>query len=118
MSILAGLQAIDALLSDERKWAKCTWATDCFGQNVEATSLSAVCWCVSGAAAKIGGRSRNRRMDLKIALALEVPNNRGLVGFNDHPKTSFADIKALLARAIEVERAKQPLPTPGTGEPR
>jgi hypothetical protein len=105
--VLKKLLAIDALLSDERKWCKGTLARDQKGKPASTHHASAKRWCLLGAVDRITGR--NDRIYEEVVSELqkaireidgECRNRVGVINFNDDDETDFLAIKEVLTIAI------------------
>lgn len=105
MTTLELLRAVDALLSDESKWTRRTWASgpegDCSPKDPRAERF-----CLAGAGWAVRG-ARDGALVLTGTLAPlfgALPSGtQVLADWNDDPTRKFADIKALLACAIAAE---------------
>jgi len=94
------LDQLDTLLSDESKWTKDAWARDANGDRCQPNSKNAVCWCLVGALTKIA----KDRSDTVLHTIFKLTTGRrfglnAVVRWNDAKKRTFADVKALIAKA-------------------
>lgn len=88
------------LLSDPKRWTTGAGARDKHGDPIPVNSPMAVCWCMSGALARIAGYS-----DAWDAEKLLHPNfPGGITGFNDTHE--HADVLELMDKAIARLEAK------------
>lgn len=115
MTALEILKAARELLSDESRWTKEASARTIAGEETDALSRKAVCWCMDGAIEKaMGGWSSCRDEYSKAADALAASTHDGIgvlhrdefVLFNDDPKTTHADMLAAFDRAIAALEAE------------
>lgn len=99
------LRGVYDLLSSGERWTQRAFAReapDRFG-DVPPESRYAGCWCLLGAALRVG-HNPDFRPDLADALGFE--NVDDLVAWNDDPTTTFRKVRARLRRAIrELEDA-------------
>jgi len=102
------LKDADALLSDESKWVKGDYAHTETGKPCLVEDGSR--FCISGAFMKIAGRGAVTFVHQQARESVNsIAINRGfrhVAEFNDHRKTTFADVKAVFAKAIASEEAK------------
>lgn len=101
--LLADLDALDALFSDESKWTKGWFARDADGNYVEASGVRAVCWCIYGGFIRVGNEN-----GLSDAVRASRGTGDELSDWNDAPERTFADVKQLIAstRARIQEQSK------------
>jgi hypothetical protein len=100
MSQLAeDLKAAKALIADEAKWTRRTFE-------------EGGCFCALGAVAEAvkfdpwsNWSHDPRAWNCKLALEAETPD-RDVPAFNDHPRTTHADVLALFDRAIAAAEAQ------------
>jgi hypothetical protein len=84
---------IQELLSDESKWTKGTAARNSSGSPVHPTNKNAVKFCLIGAAVRCG-------VDKElIQPAVKELGFCRISIFNDHPDTTFADIRRVIEEA-------------------
>lgn len=100
--LLADLDALDALFSDEGKWAKGWFAYTANGTPVNSRSVNAVQWCLIGGCIRVSNsididESGDEIDALESALAETFGSERSLALFNDDSARTFADIKSLIA---------------------
>lgn len=95
------------ILSDQSKWVKNVTAQDEHGRDVNARSDRACKWCLVGAVHKATDKMFLRGEEYVDCLAQTVeemfPDRSGIlsdrdaiVGFNDHPVTTFEEVRAVL----------------------
>jgi hypothetical protein len=101
--LLSDLDALDALLSDESKWTKYTVAEDASGDDCEAYSSRAVCWCLEGAAVHVtvSNWSEFPKSEALREALRDTMGVSNLADWNDAPERTFADIKSLIATTRE-----------------
>jgi len=96
---------ISELLTDESKWCKGSFAKTAYGFETTCNNPDACQWCLLGAryTANLTRGENDALIDAVLAL---YPNRCGiyrdtdsLVRFNDHPNTTFDDIKRVLEHA-------------------
>jgi hypothetical protein len=95
---LAGVgMKIKELLTDESKWTQNAGARDKEKIPVPPKSEEAVCWCLFGAILKCYGEDKEvyNRLDKYILYNL---TGMGIFSYNDNPKRTFKDIKALIEK--------------------
>ncbi|MDH7796410.1 MULTISPECIES: hypothetical protein [unclassified Beijerinckia] len=99
------LIAMRDLLSTPSAWTQDAFARDRDGDICTSDHPTAVCWCLDGAAAKVGlldDDDEGRYAAIRVILTRSVPTNHGgYVGFNDDPNTTHDDVMSLLNKAIE-----------------
>ena len=86
---------IKELLSDESKWTQGCMARDEHGYSVDSVNKSAASWCLAGAAQKCYPPGLNY-LGAMSKLDSYIPGTAGVITFNDHAGTTFADIQRLL----------------------
>ncbi len=97
-------------LKDPGAWTKFTYARDADGNEVLSQDPRAECWCLAGARNRQVRRlSSDRGIDVAfdaeqttmhfIRRSLQGRMRETVVGFNDHPDTTHADVIALLKDA-------------------
>lgn len=90
------------LLSDPERWTKGAWALNQAGAEVNAISSDAKCWCLVGAISRCY-RTDDEQQPIRDASAkvkaLILDRHATIVDFNDSPKTTHADILAVLDEA-------------------
>jgi len=91
------LDRLDELLSDESKWTQCTSARDSAGNICYADSDLAVSWCLAGAIRRIAPDDYTELLMFIYCLLGETDP----MEWNDAPERTFADVKALIAKAKE-----------------
>jgi hypothetical protein len=85
------------LLSDESKWTKKEIARDKSGNCVHPKSSDAVCFCILGAYYKCESVGIGR---VSAAVRDLFPErDQGIPYFNDHPETTFEDVRKVLLAA-------------------
>lgn len=91
-----------------RGWTQGLYAIDLNGDKVDPTSEAASCWCAVGAIPRFV-RGEHVHGEAVAALGWAIPVNQcvDVVGFNDLPTTTQADILALFDRAIAALEAAQ-----------
>lgn len=93
------------LLSEPGRWTQGAKARTATGAECLALNPSAACWCLLGAMVKCApGRTDEVRADLTRALYSKVYWSLPYGFFtewHDNPKTTHADVLALLDRVIE-----------------
>ena len=101
------LKRIDRLLSDESKWTKGTYARNAEGDVVMTGSAEATCFCLTGALIKCGDKSPDSVFNTAYLLLFKsLTDKHGFPSdFNDHADTTFAEIKAGIAKAIQAAEA-------------
>lgn len=87
------------LLSDESKWTKFYFAKLPNGNGVHWSNRMAKCFCLAGALSRCGKSDAVNLNRVYTVLQKLYPQHASLVDFNDHPATTFADIKAVLREA-------------------
>ena len=109
------LEELDALFSDESKWTKRTSARNKFGTPISTYLPYASSFSLYGAMfkQKLDAGSAEVHCVAMVVRGLfytriEKLGHYGdiIVQFNDHPDTTFADIKAVIAKAIEMEKTE------------
>lgn len=108
MTALAILERADEILADESKWTRGMCARDAGGLWVELSSPRACKWCLFGALER-AARAFGLRTTPGSVFDAVYPHtgNRTLGEFNDATRTTFSDIKRVLAAAIGDLRSKQ-----------
>lgn len=103
--LLEDLRALDALFSDESKWTKNAPARDVSGNITALDSPHATCWCLWGGIMRSVQRESDREgaVDRAMRGALDADV---YITWNDRRATTFADVKALIARAIATEEGR------------
>ena len=96
------LDRLDELLSDESKWTKGAYAVDKYGYHCDVKSEQAIRWCLVGAMMRI---SPHRHGELRGIISYCLGGD-SVMDWNDSPKRTFADVKALIARAKEMAVAQ------------
>ena len=106
--LLDDLRALDALLSDESKWTKGARARTADGGVTWSTADNACCWCLSGALRHVtDAMYDDRHYAMVDALDAACPSaTLSYIEWQDKPSRRFADIKALIARAIAAEEGR------------
>lgn len=92
------LKAVRARLADVNHWTRFAMARDALGRVCLSRDADAVCWCLSGAAAKHG-----LWQEEYLARALGFSSAQKMADWNDHTDRTHADIIARLDEAIERE---------------
>jgi len=105
------LRQVDSLLASESQWTKQAMAKDANGEKVSIINLNATCWCLVGAVNKIFSTLPFDEQTNMVAARIQDALEYGIekidgrpqspIWFNDHPQTTFAEIKAVLAGAME-----------------
>lgn len=98
--LIAALDRLDSLFSDESKWTQQAYARDAAGRSVDEGAESATCWCLSGALYRIFPFGKGR-LELRVAVrdALMIGGIDGIIPWNDRPSRTFSDVKKLIADA-------------------
>ncbi len=108
------LDELDALLSDESKWTQGAYSRDAAGHRASLENRNAVCWCLIGAAYRVTRHYGNHKK-LLCSLLDFLPRRYGrvyadpfpaIVRWNDAKTRTFADIKAVIAKARAAAEAK------------
>lgn len=110
------LMSAKLLILDPKAWTQGAVARLASGHIVDATDARAVCFCSLGAIRHVVDLRMDdaneleaaRRLDLAVQALYRVLWSAGdlsLIGFNDNPKTTHADVLAAFDLAIEAERA-------------
>lgn len=86
--LIAALDKLDALFSDERRWTKHSYARNAAG--IPTSDSDAVCWCLEGGCIEVGAFH-------ELLPALGSTNRVCLSTWNDAPERTFADVKKLIA---------------------
>jgi len=86
---------IKELLTDESKWTQRSFAKTSSGRTVTWDDPEACCWCLAGAGRKCYGWTVWRD---SIRDVIEAEINTDSVYFNDFPKRTFAEVKALVEK--------------------
>lgn len=94
--LLADLDALDALFSDESKWTQDYWAHDRAGARVNELDDSATCWCIRGAIRRVLHAQQDAHTPLREAFHKTI-GTTFIASWNDEPGRTFADIKKLIA---------------------
>lgn len=90
---------IRELYSDESRWTKNAFARDASGNEVSSRNSTAVCWCVGGAFNKCYPTFDNESIDERVRVREKLEAKLGgcvIVSWNDDPKRTFAEVKALV----------------------
>jgi len=97
--LLADLDALDALFSDESKWARGNYARDAKGRPAFIGGAEAVAWCLVGGCIRITRLAADKVSPLETALCrtLDGRDYGSLAPFNDDDGRTFADIKNLIS---------------------
>lgn len=104
MTTKEALIAMRELLSDPKRWTKGALGRDSHGEKISAKSDMTVCWCLGGAALKIGKvADYDLAMNALRKLCPDQGHLCGVVLFNDDPSTTHADILRVLDAAIAKE---------------
>lgn len=98
---------VQELLSDESKWTKGTFARDENNCNIDPYSKGAICWCIKGAIMRCyegDDEYWHANNEIRAAIAklkyFDKPTiNINIMGFNDNPNTTFADIRRVIEEA-------------------
>jgi hypothetical protein len=94
---------------DASKWGRNKFATNAAGLSVSTHSEEAVCWCVIGAAKRVGCEDADSvysAFNAAASRALGLEHRGYVSSWNDAPERTFADVVALLERiAAEPEGA-------------
>lgn len=90
------------LLTDESKWCRNAWAKDIRGIVVFSGSSAACQWCLEGAVRAVTDKlskpfTRFAEMEAILFRAVARRGYDAISAFNDDPKTTFRDVKELLA---------------------
>lgn len=98
---------ITKLLNRASKWTKGAYARDKEGLIELARGKNAVCWCAAGAVFKCYRLGRRNAIFIKIAEALgknpaEHDAFTVVTEFNDDPKTTFKQLRAVIRRASKI----------------
>lgn len=95
------------LITPPGAWTQGLFARNVGGQLVDFMDPDAVCWCAAGArrradegCASVGDGQALAYLNMATPVGFA-----GLVGFNDDPKTTQADVVALFDRAISLATA-------------
>ena len=108
--IAAEIKAIDDLLDSPEKWTQRMAARDAHGERIHPLDEKASCFCLLGALIRVRGvRAYVSPVDETLSViktaATKVmhPTIRfdTVMGFNDAPSCTFADVKQVLAEAQE-----------------
>lgn len=91
--LIDALDRLDALFSDESKWAKGWFAKDATGKRVRIFASDAASWCLLGAIDKADCPHEAIVDEFETALCRWGQ----LSCWNDEPNRTFADIKKLIA---------------------
>lgn len=89
---------IKDILTDESKWHKGDLAVNSKGVDVSPDDPDACKFCLLGALKKAYG-DNEEEYPKKLSNLYEANNFEGIIGFNDHPSTTFADVMALVEKA-------------------
>lgn len=92
---------IKELLTDESKWTRGISARNSIGKPIAFDSPLATCWCLIGAYIKCypGEVDLTNPNSVYQKLIKAVKTKTPFIGisvFNDHPQTTFADIRKLI----------------------
>ena len=98
---------IKSLLKKKSNWLQGCLAKDKHGAPISITSGRAVSWCLLGAAMQAYGiDERSSIAKLGIVIGKRFPRRVGMstpesiiVDFNNHEKTTFADIRKIITEA-------------------
>lgn len=90
------------LLSEEGKWTQGAYARDAVGKSVALNAPAAVCWCLKGALnrcyAPEAFHAAFQRLTA-IVPKVKVDGFEPVAAFNDHPSTTFVDIRRVIEQA-------------------
>lgn len=86
---------VKELLSSKSKWTKGATARDSQGSGCYCNSLSACCWCLSGAIYHCYPDD-DEANSIHLLVRINLEGFRGVIDFNDNESTSFEEIKALV----------------------
>lgn len=88
---------ISELLDSPKKWTQRFYARDSEGLAVSASSTSATCWCLRGAAMRLGFCSHELECKIESKIKQLFPGRwHDLVSFNDDYATKYEDVIAVL----------------------
>lgn len=87
------------LLEDPLRWCKGAEAIDINGARCDAGGSDAVSWCLTGACWRVYGLSACHAFNALDRIVLGDLGYMSVVGFNDSPKTTHADVLALVKKA-------------------
>lgn len=93
----------DEILTGPERWNQGPAAVDAFGTSVNIDDSAACSWCLFGAVIKAGQCALGDRAerDLETVLnSLLSPSDTGYVHWNERPGRTYADVRALLDRAL------------------
>lgn len=97
--ITQGLVCVRELLSDPEHWTKGSYARNAKGLSVYSDSHDAQSFCLIGAASRCStDHGVTGAVILRMQRACPIPI---LSRFNDDPRTTHADVLAVIDRAIE-----------------
>lgn len=102
------LRRARALIDTPEKWTKDVLARDADGNQCDARSTDAKCYCIEGAllaACHELGMVFSTVMPFYRAIRLATPISRSVPDFNDREETTHADVLAIFDRAIATEDA-------------
>jgi hypothetical protein len=108
------LDELDALLSDESKWIQGVFARDAAGDSCVLRKEDAACWCLIGAAYRVTPDS-GAHVKLLCLLRDFLPQRYArsdegpflaIARWNDAETRTFADVKALIAKARAAAEAQ------------
>ena len=109
-TLLDQLAALDALFCDESKWTRGAFGRTASGDSCTSWDSFAVCWCLSGGINRVCRNTsdalpaaQTAERELRGALLIDEP----ILGWNDSPSRTFADIKKLIADTRERLQAEE-----------
>lgn len=92
------LKRVRKLISDERKWARETFARDAFGNPVNTLDSSACSFCLAGAMGRVG--ACEAAFSAVLATLVLDGRSRSIGSFNDDPSVGHAGVLGVVDRTI------------------
>ena len=99
--MLEKFKTLQKLFADEKNWTKSSNARDIEGNSVWIFSDKACCFCLSGGMKHVYvSTEKIEELWVKLRNAIAVRDGIGnIIGFNDAPNTTIAEIRAVVAEA-------------------
>jgi len=105
LTIADVLERAADLIEPEGKWTQGESARTADGQVVFAPHKDAVCWCLYGAIAQVGGANCDFNSTTYLASRFIEKGEETLAAWNDAPERTQAEVVAKLREAAALARA-------------